>query len=240
MNNHTLSQQSLSQLAQYDTPTVCNAIELFEVRPHNEGYMDQSIKACFPTLPPMVGYATTATFRAATPAGDSAYSTLEKQIAAFAELPSPPIIVFQDVDNPTAAATFGEVMCTTYKQFGAAGLITSGAGRDLQQVQALQFPTFTNGSICSHGFCVIPTMQVPVEVGGITISPGDLLHGDLNGVATIPHDIASEVADVCAGIVRAEAVVLEYLKSGTVTPTGLETATAECHRMLDELKGSLH
>src|SRR5204863_454360 len=49
----------------------------------------------------------------------------------FARVPGPPVVVFQDLDNPVMAATFGEVMCTTYKTFGAAGLITSGAARKL-------------------------------------------------------------------------------------------------------------
>ncbi len=56
---------------------------------------------------------------------------MDQQVAAFAELPGPPIVVYQDVDNPVASATFGEVMCTTYQSFGAKGIITSGAGRDL-------------------------------------------------------------------------------------------------------------
>src|SRR5690606_27021966 len=118
----------------YDTPTVCNAIELFDVRPRQLGYMNASIRACFPALPPMVGYAATATFRSQQPPrGGDAYSGMDAQVARFAELPGPPVVVFQDLDDPVAAATFGEVMCTTYQAFGAVGLITSGAGRDLDQ-----------------------------------------------------------------------------------------------------------
>jgi len=223
-------------LGKYDTPTVCNVIELFNVRPRSSGYMDSRIRACFPDLAPMVGFAATATFRSAAPAGNDAYSSLEEQVAVLSELPLPPIVVFQDLDDPCAAATFGEVMCTTYKAFGAAGLITSGAGRDLQQVQALEFPVFTSGAICAHGYCHIPSIQIPVEVGGLTIRPGDLLHGDCNGVTTIPSDIASDVAEACEPFVRAEAVVFEYLEGGSVTAEGLSQATAECHRMIDTLR----
>jgi len=187
----------------------------------------------------MVGYAATATFRSAAPAQGDAYSTLEEQVAAFSEGPSPPVVVFEDLDDPCAAATFGEIMCTTYKAFGAVGLITSGAGRDLQQVQALPFPVFTNGAICAHGYCHIPSIQVPVQVGGVTIHPGDLLHGDCNGVTTIPLDIASDVADACEEFVRAEAVVLQYLQGNDVTVAGLSQATAECRRMTDALREQL-
>ena len=228
-----LSAATLHGLAKYDTPTVCNAIELFDVRPRNVGYMNGEIRACFPELPPMVGYALTSTLRSAAPprAGGS-YGGLIEQVELFAESAGPPVIVFQDLDEPTVAATFGEVMCTMYKSFGAAGLITSGAGRDLDQVRALHFPTFTNGTICSHGYCHIPQINVPVSVGGIMIEPGDLLHGDVNGVTTIPFDIADEIPDACQEIMAAEQVVLDYCKSGNVTPTGLREARDECNQMI--------
>jgi 4-hydroxy-4-methyl-2-oxoglutarate aldolase len=235
MDSTVLSRESLERLRKYDTPTVCNVIELFGVRPRNAGYMDRGIQSCFPELPPMVGYATTATFRSAALARGDAYSSLEKQVAAFSEAPSPPVVVFQDLDDPCAAATFGEIMCTTYKAFGAAGLITSGAGRDLDQVRALEFPAFTNGAICAHGYCCIPSIQVAVHVGGVTVRPGDLLHGDGNGVTTIPLEIASAVACACEEFVRAEAVVLQYLKAGSVTVAGI-SQTAECERMIDALR----
>src|SRR5258707_11120752 len=161
--SRAVSSEDLELLRRFDTPTVCNVIELFGMRPRTAGYMDRRIAACYPKLPPMVGYASTATFRSAAPprAGD-VYAGLSDQISAFAKLPGPPVVVFQDFDNPPASATFGEVMCTTYKTFGAAGLITSGAGRDLDQVESLQFPCFTNGTICAHGYCQIVQVHVAV------------------------------------------------------------------------------
>jgi 4-hydroxy-4-methyl-2-oxoglutarate aldolase len=224
-----LSASQLAELGRYDTPTICNAVELWDLYPRNLGYMNGSIRACFPSLPPMVGYALTSTFRSMSPprTGD-AYSSIGAQLDAMSAVPGPPVIVFQDLDEPCAAATFGEVMCSTYQRFGARGLITSGAGRDLEQVAALQFPAFTNGTICAHGFCHILGINVPVTVGGLTIYPGDLLHGDLNGVTTIPHSIASEVAGVCAEIAAAEAIVLGYLKESQVTVAGFNAARQEC------------
>jgi 4-hydroxy-4-methyl-2-oxoglutarate aldolase len=236
MSKLILSKTELDLLGKYDTPTVCNAIELFDVRPRHLGYMDRRIKACFAELPPMVGYAATATFRAAVPGSGGAYGTIDQQVAAFADLPSPPVVVFQDLDDPPAAATFGEIMCTTYQRFGAVGLITSGAGRDLDQVHALEFPVFTGGTICAHGYCHIPSMCLPVHVGGLTVSPGDLLHGDRNGVTTIPLEIATEVGPVCAELGRAEAIVLDYLKSKRVAVKGLAEATSECRRMIEKIK----
>lgn len=226
MSRPTIPPETIDRLRQFDTPTVCNVIELFDIRPRSLGYMDARIRAAFQDLPPMVGYASTATFRAAQPAETDGYRTIEDQLATFADLPGPAVVVFQDLDDPPVAATFGEIMCSAYQAFGAAGLVTSGAGRDLDQVRAIEFPVFTSGAVCAHGYCHFPTIGAPVRVGGVTVRPGDLLHGDRNGVTTIPLEIAAEVADACPEYVSAEAIVLDYLRQGGVTPAGFAEAMA--------------
>jgi regulator of RNase E activity RraA len=240
MPSDALNPQQLAALAQFDTPTVCNVIELWDVRPRNLGYLDHTIRCCFPKLPPMVGYALTSTFRSmAPPRGGDVYASLDKQVERFGELPGPPVIVFQDLDEPTAAATFGEVMCTTYKAFGAKGLITSGTGRDLDQVEAISFPDFTGGETCAHGYCHILEVGVPVSVGGMIVYTGDLLHGDRNGVTTIPTRIASEVPDACRELMAAEDIVLGYCRGGNVTPQGLAEARKECAAVIQKLSDRL-
>lgn len=237
---HAIAEADLRLLRQYDTPTICNVVELFDHRPRTAGYMDGRIRACYPKLPPMVGYAATATFRSAfAPTTGNVYAGLNEQVAAFAELPGPPVVVFQDLDAPVASATFGEVMCTTYKAFGAAGLITSGAARDLDQVAALDFPCFADGVICAHGDCHIVQLNVPVHVGGVAVHPGDLLHGDCNGVTTIPNELAGAVAAACPEYMAAEAIVLDYLKAGRVDPKGYAEARKGCKERIDALARSL-
>jgi len=231
----TLTTQDLELLTKYDTPTICNVIELFDVRPRTEGFMNKSIVSCFPEMPPMVGFAATATFRGSTLTEEPSYAGIDKQVALFAELPGPAVVVFEDLDQPVVSATFGEIMCTSYKRFGAKGLITSGAGRDLDQVRSLDFPVFTNGTICSHGYSRFPSVGVPVQVGGLTIKPGDLIHGDCNGVTSIPIDIAKRVAALCEHYMVAEAIILNYLKSDQVTPQGLAEALQECRLTLRQL-----
>ncbi len=237
---HVVSEADLQLLRQFDTPTICNVVELFDMRPRTAGYMDKRITACYPKLPPMVGYAATATFRsAAPPAAGNAYSGLAEQVAAFADLPGPPVVVFQDLDSPVMAATFGEVMCTTYQAFGAVGLITSGAARDLDQVEALKFPCFSDGVISAHGYCHIPQVNVPIHVGGVMIHPGDLLHADRNGVTTIPNTVASAVAHACPELMAAESVVLDYLKGGKLDPKGYAEARRQCKDRIDALARKL-
>jgi len=228
---------TLDKLRRFDTPTICNLIELFDVRPRNTGYMDDRIKACFPEMPPVVGFAATATFRASMPPrqGD-AYASLDDQVTRFQELDGPAVVVFQDLDCPTVAATFGEIMCTVYQMFGAQGLITSGTGRDLDQVRQIGFSVFTSGACCSHGYVHIPQIHVPVHVGGLAVYPNDLLHADCNGVTSIPREIASEVADVGDEFVAAEAVILDAMRQPHPSVKVLRSARAESQNQIAQLR----
>lgn len=225
----SITAETLLQLARFDSPTICNVIELFHVRPRTTGFMDGRIKAAFPELAPMVGFASTASFRSSSPPGKAdAYGSLEQQVERLGELPGPAVIVFQDLDDPPVGATFGEVMCSVYKAFGSTGLITSGGGRDLLQVRALDYPVFTGSTIVSHADCHILHVGLPVHVGGLVVRPGDLLHGDANGVTNIPLDIAAEVADVTPEFVAAERIILDYAASaGPKSAAGLAAARAE-------------
>ncbi len=234
----TITPEILNKLRAFDTPTICNVIELFDIRPRNSGYMDERIRACFPEMPVIVGFAATATFRSSAPPppGSDVYDNIEAQVARFSELSGPPIVVFEDLDVPSAAATFGEIMCTTYKTFGSVGLITSGTGRDLDQVRRLGFPVFTSGTCCAHGYCYTPDVHVPVRVGGVQVSPDDLLHADLNGVTTIPKEIASEVAEVAEAYMEAEMVIINALREFGPDAKKLHEARQESKRLMYGLR----
>jgi regulator of RNase E activity RraA len=231
-----VSAAELKLLAQYDTPTIANVIELFEVRPRSAGFMDKRIRACFPEMPPIVGYAATAAMRTAHPRAEGAvYASLDEQVARFAELPGPAIVVFQDLDDPPVGATFGEIMCGTYQCFGALGIITSGPARDLDQVRRLGFAAFSDGVVSSHSYSHITSIHETVRVGGMEVRPGDLLHADANGVCSIPYSIAHEVTRVAAEFVAAEAVVIEFAKSGCRDVKAYAEARSETFRRIGEL-----
>ena len=229
---------TLAKLARFDTPTICNVIELFEIRARNTGFMDGRIRANFPELPPMVGFACTAAFRSgAPPVSGDAYASFLEQVGLFDSLPGPAVMVFQDLDDPPVGATFGEVMCSVYKAFGSSGLITSGAGRDLLQVRALSYPIFTGSTLCAHAYCHILHIGQPVRVGGLVVRQGDLLHGDANGVTSIPIEIADEVADVAADYCEAEKIVLGYVQGpGAKSIQGLAEVRKEFARALERLQ----
>jgi len=234
----TITPATLEKLARYDTPTICNVIELFEVRPRNTGYMDSRVRSNFPEMLPMVGFACTAQFRSDTPpAGGGAYGSLDQQISLMSDLPGPAVMVFQDVDDPPVGAVFGEVMCSTYRGFGSVGLVTNGGGRDLEQVRELKYPVFTGSTICAHAYCHLIHLGLPVRVGGLMVNQNDLLHGDANGVTHIPVDIAGEVADIAGEYITAEEIIIDYVKGGgEKSVETLKERQNECHSRIDELK----
>ncbi len=231
-----LSASDLKLLSQYRHATISNVIELFEIRPRSAGYMDARIRSCFPEMPPIVGFASTATMRTAhPPAGGEVYSSLDEQVARFAELPGPAIVVFQDLDDPPVAATFGEIMCASYQCFGALGIITSGPARDLDQVRRLGFAAFSDGVVSSHSYSHITSIHQTVRVGGMEVRPGDLLHADANGVCSIPIEIASQVAEAAAEFVTAESVVIDFARTGNRDAKAYSEARGETVRLIAAL-----
>ena len=231
-----VSQAVLRKLEQCDSATVCNVIELFEVRPRNRGFMLRDISTAFPDLPPMVGFASTVTCRTfVVPVSKADATAVPDVIARFGELSGPPVVVLQNLDSGGSAAIFGDVMCNSFKAFGAAGLITDGPARDLDQVEKIDFPVFHRGIVCSHGYNHMLDAHVPIQVGGISVSPDDLLHGDGNGVTTIPKSIAADVVDVCAEFAAAESVIIDLTQSEAPSLAELRDAYREKARLVAEL-----
>ena len=225
-----LSPTQLKALARIDSPTVANVIELFDCRSYLSGFTNHELKAVYPELAPAVGYAVTATFRASAPEQDEgdAYGGLPQLLEDSSQTPEPRFVVFQDLDGIPKAATYGEVMVSSFKAFGFAGLITSGAARDIEQVRQLKFPCWATSTIVSHGYCRFIRSQVPVNVAGMEIGPGDLIHADANGMIQIPHSIAPAVADLCEPFIQAEQIILDYLRKDNPTVTGYRAAFKEC------------
>jgi regulator of RNase E activity RraA len=232
-----LAPEVIRRLGEFDSPTIANVIELFGIRSRVAGYSNSTITAVYPSLPPAVGYAVTATFRAGYPAAKgSVYGGMHALIEQAESVPSPRIMVFQDLDDPVRAATYGEVMATTFQSFDFAGLITSGAARDIEQVRALDFPCWASSTIVSHGYCRIEELNVSVVVGGLHVSPGDLIHADANGVISIPNEIAEAIAALCGPFVEAEQITLDYLRQPGPTHEGLRQANERMRTAMDDLR----
>ena len=192
-----LTPEQLAELRAIDSPTVANAIEYFKVRPRVSGYAGASIRCLIPGLGTMLGYAVTCKGDSTTEGKDRReHSQLYRAIAALQPLPA--VVVIGDDGDPgriELACHAGEMMATTMKRLGAAGLVTDGGLRDIREVTALgDFHYYGRGLVVAHGQPCIYDVGATVVVGGMEVTPGALLHGDENGVTVIPAAIADKVA----------------------------------------------
>jgi regulator of RNase E activity RraA len=210
-----LSTPQLEALKRFNTPTVSNAIELFNVRPRDTGFLPHGIRCLLPELGVMVGYAVTSQTSAAPPArGDAMPDLLGDYLRYVAAQPGPKIAVGEDIDSPPGqGAQFGEVTATIHQKLGCVGHITSGCPRDLDEVQALGFHLFGLDPCVSHAYVRLVDFGKPVTIAGVTIRPGDLLHADRHGVCIIPLDVAPRLADACEEVERRERPLLEICRS---------------------------
>ena len=211
MSEAQLTPAQLAALRAIDSPTIANAIEEFDVRDRRAGYMDGSIRCIYPELGEIVGYAYTITFKNRGPDDPPMRQEWVKALEHAAEIPAPRILVAHDASPDVPAALFGEIMCTMLTRLDFAGVITDGAVRDLNEVRALGLQYFASGVIVSHGQVTVESYATPVTVAGLTVSPGDLLHADCNGVVQIPAEIAADVAAKAEEVRQDEGKLLEAL-----------------------------
>ena len=212
--HNLLSPQQLEALQGIDTPTVCNAIEKFGVRSVVDGFMGMDTHCLTPEFGTMLGYAITVTVDSTTPAVPKSNAAWQAWLRAMESSPKPSILVLKDVGpQRRKSAHLGEIMGTVAKRLGVVGVVTDGGLRDILELKRLGLHLFCAGVVPAHGNPRLLQVNVPVEVDGVLIRPGDLLHGDINGVTTIPLSIADQVAAAATRHREAEAALLEYVNS---------------------------
>lgn len=214
MRNARLTETQLEQLRRIDSPTIANAIERFGVRPHASGLMGMDINCLFPELGVMVGYAVTATCDSQTEDAPLVSSRWPDVLRAITASSKPAVLVFQDVGpRPSHSCHFGDDMATVARRLGAVGLVTDGGVRDLAGCRALGFQYYARGVTVSHGRHRIVAADVPVQVSGVSIEPGDLIHADENGVVLIPAEVATRLSDMARTVAEQESRILAFYRS---------------------------
>jgi 4-hydroxy-4-methyl-2-oxoglutarate aldolase len=222
-----LSDQQLLDLSQFSTCTLANAIERFNVRLRNTGFTDGSIHCRFPAAPTMVGYAVTARLRSeGPPMTGHAFRDRTEFWNAILEVSAPRVLVLEDMDEPPGRGAFvGDVHAAILKALGCVGYVTNGAVRELPSVRELDFQLFSGSIAVSHAYAHIFDVGSKVVVGGMDMSPGDLVHGDQHGVLTIPAEIAAELPKVAAELQIQEEKVIDFCRSGEFSVAKLSQIT---------------
>jgi 4-hydroxy-4-methyl-2-oxoglutarate aldolase len=219
MKADTLPAALLEKLQALDGCTVANAIETFDVRLRNIGFANSSVRCMFHDLPPMVGYAATARIRTSDPPMEGhSYHERTDWWDHILSIPEPRIVVVQDIDSRPGRGSFvGEVHANIFLALGCAGLVTNGAVRDLPPVRACKFPLHAGCVSVSHAYAHIFDFGGTVDVGGLKIQPGDLIHGDQHGVQTVPRDIADKIPAAAKQLLEKEQQLIELCRSTDFT-----------------------
>jgi len=218
-----LTAEQIEALRRLDSCTVSNTIEAFQVRLRNDGFANgASVKCIFPDLPPIVGYAVTGRIRTSGPplAGSlppPAHLSFHHRSDWWdyvLSLPAPRVVIMQDVDrSPGLGALMGDLHVTICQALGCVAYVTNGAVRDLTTVKDTGFQFFAGQVSVSHAYAHVHDFGEPIEIGGLRIRPGDLVHGDRHGILTIPKSIAPDVPALAARIAEQERRIVEYCKA---------------------------
>jgi len=213
----------IESLRKITSPSVANAIETFNVRPRNQGFMSSEIRTLFPELGPLVGYAVTALIRAEpAPLQDHRASTFAWWDYVLT-IPAPRVIVVHDLDEPRGqGAQWGEVQANLHRALGCAGTLTDGSVRDLDEVRALGFQFAAAHVSVSHAYVHMVDFGLPVKVGGLWVKPGDLIHADQHGVVTIPPEIAARIPEAVGKVEADERKIISFCQSSTFSVEDLK------------------
>lgn len=202
----------LETLKAFDTPTICNGLELVAPERRGHGFTTHKMVVARPELEPMVGFARTATYRSAVPS-DRPSATLTAQRADYFDYVEagnrPSISVLQDLDpEPGYGAFWGEVNSTIHASLNAIGGITNGSIRDLDAL-APGFQLVAGRVGPSHAYGHLVDFACQVNVLGMVVSDGDLIHADRHGAVVIPFEVAAELPAAIDLVLRREKVILD-------------------------------
>ncbi len=230
MTEDALTQADLDALRAFDTPTICNALEVVAPERRATGFTTEPLVCADPALPPIVGYARTATIRAAEPPPASADELRARRAAYYeyvGEGPGPTVMVIEDIDaRPGFGAWWGEVNTTVHKALGSLGCVTNGSIRDLDML-APGFQLLAGEVGPSHAWVHVVDFGGPVNVHGMGVRHGDLIHADRHGAVVVPLVVARDLPAAVDLVARREKVILDACARPGFDIDALKRAMAE-------------
>jgi regulator of RNase E activity RraA len=223
-----LAEETVEALQKLGGCLLANSIETFHQRLRNEGFVADAVRCLFPHLPPMVGYAATIKIRgSAPPVAGGIYPDRSDWWDYVLSVPPPRVVVVEDcATRPGLGSLLGAVHINILRALGCVGAVTNGAVRDIPAAEAMRFPLFAGHVSVSHSYVHIIEMGRPVEIGGLKIQSGELLHGDVHGVQMVPLNIADKIPEVAMEIATDEEMLISLCQSPDFTLEKLQAAIA--------------
>ena len=208
-----IPQSLLNTFKKYDTPTIVNSLELLDSKFRTSCFTTEQMICVDTTLPPIVGYARTATISASSEVDPN--TKRDRSLAYYEYVSSgtaPYISVIQDVDeSPGFGAFWGEVNSNIHNALGVIGVVTNGSVRDLD-VLAAGFQVLAGKIGPGHAYVRIEETGIPVNIFGMNVQHNDLIHADRHGSVVIPEELAEELPKAIELMLRREKVILDACK----------------------------
>jgi regulator of RNase E activity RraA len=208
-----LTKQQIDFLQSMDTPTVCNVLEMVAPERRGHGYTIKHLHCPFPALPPMVGFAKTVTCRARDKVNVGDYMAKRLEYLDYvAAAPNPSWVLVHDLDDPPGhGAYWGEVMGNIHKSLNCVGTITNGGIRDIPQIPP-GFQMLAGSIAPSHAYVHVVDFGVEVEIHGMKVKSGDLIHADQHGAVVVPLNVIDGMPDALQKLTAKEAKIIDAAK----------------------------
>ena len=218
-----LTENLIKKLETIDTPTIANALELLYILPRTEGFLRPEIKSQTKISKTYIGNAVTGVISARHKSPDALERT--DYYRAILSIPGPRMVVLHDLDYPaTIGSYWGEVQGNIAKGLGCVGAVTDGGVRDLKEAEELGFPFWSKEVLVSHGYVHAIDYNIPVDVGGVYIKPGDIIAADIHGAIKIPHDVVHKIPDLAISLAEQESIVINASRDKNVSVDSLGEA----------------
>jgi 4-hydroxy-4-methyl-2-oxoglutarate aldolase len=222
----SLRDLELEALRHVDSCAVSDAIETFDLRLRNTGFANAKIHCIFPEFPPMVGYAATARMRTdEPPIAGRTYHDRSDWWNSILQVPAPRIVVIEDLDDPPGVGAFlGDMHAAILMAVGCVGYVSNGAVREIPRVRNLGFHLFAGNIAVSHAYAHLFDFGASIQVGGLEVHSGDLLHADQHGLLNVPKEIAAKIPAEAARLRQNEHDVIRICQSDRFSVAKLRSA----------------
>lgn len=199
----------ISKLSAFDTPTVCNALELLDNSYRLTGYGRSGMAQRAGADHPVVGIAVTAKVSSISPPTAEQKKLRNDLYSAARECTLPSIICIQDTDSVHTGSFWGEMQASIFCSLGSIGTITEGGVRDLDCCNDINFSFFSTEVLVSHANIHVEAVNCPVIIREQLINPSEIIHVDRHGFAVIPVEKAEFTLKACEFLTEAENIVID-------------------------------
>ena len=217
--------EALEKLKEFDTPSITNVVATYPDDKElclglydpwaTDWYTDQTLKCIYPELGRTVGYAVTVTYG---PLSDFNRLSFGDVLRAIDAMPKPVIVCIkqdfpEEIKNKNGLC--GGNMMTAMKALGVTGVISDGPSRDVDEIRPMGVQYMLTGVTAGHGKFSIQSVNTPVNICGMDVCPGDIIHMDENGCVKFPADYINEVYDLAKKLQAVETKRMSSMAAST-------------------------